>query len=491
MGRNSKGSTEDAQLAIKSLFGAENPFRRKLQEEAGVGNNSQPTPRRGLGFNLSNGRDEAKGEAEITEGGSLKTKTKKRKRDAEADAGAPIPASSLCDAIPGKRKKVEDKAEGEELKKKKKRKREDVEAAYERRMYESVVEDEAATVVTVGEKRKASDVDVGMIETKDPLDDESKLLRTIFVGNLPLKTKRKALQREFAKFGEIESVRIRSVPLLDTKAPRKAAIFKGKINESFDSMNSYIVFKDEQSARAALALNMAQIGGNHIRVDMACPPRKKMKGEARLYDRKRTVFVGNLPFDVKDEEVYQLFCSLSEPERSVEAVRIIRDPHTSIGKGIAYVLFKTREVANSVCKLRNLKIRDRDLRVCHAKAEVTPAKRKEVPSRDFPVGKRLATASVDTPSHHGERASKAAASSLSYQGLRSSKQGFVKKTAIRPRPSAHIHSGSARTSRNGPKVRTNKRPAVAARKAKQLLMKRKQMADSPENARLNKKARRQ
>lgn len=32
---------------------------------------------------------------------------------------------------------------------------------------------------------------------------------------------------------------------------------------------------------------------------MACPPRKKLKGESPLYERKKTVFVGNLPFDVK------------------------------------------------------------------------------------------------------------------------------------------------------------------------------------------------
>lgn len=44
---------------------------------------------------------------------------------------------------------------------------------------------------------------------------------------------------------------------------------------------------------------MMQFGGNHIRVDMACPPRKKMKTETPLYNIKRTVFVGNLPFDVK------------------------------------------------------------------------------------------------------------------------------------------------------------------------------------------------
>lgn len=115
-----------------------------------------------------------------------------------------------------------------------------------------------------------------------------------------------------------------------------------------------------------------QVGGNHIRVDRACPPRKKLKEDSSpLYDNKRTVFVGNLPFDVKvrfvilkdsciifflclmaskylciltclqDEEIYKLFCGIKNLETSVEAVRVIRDPGSSQGKGIAYVLFKT------------------------------------------------------------------------------------------------------------------------------------------------------
>ncbi|GAB2296443.1 hypothetical protein Dimus_030560 [Dionaea muscipula] len=86
-----------------------------------------------------------------------------------------------------------------------------------------------------------------------------------------------------------------------------------------------------------------QFGGNHIRVDRACPPRKKLKGDsAPLYDPKRTLFIGNLPFDVKDEELYQLFSGFNRLESSIEAVRVIRDSYTSSGKGIAYVLFKTR-----------------------------------------------------------------------------------------------------------------------------------------------------
>lgn len=45
---------------------------------------------------------------------------------------------------------------------------------------------------------------------------------------------------------------------------------------------------------------------------------------------------------LQDEEVYQLFCGIKDMESSIEAFRIIRDPHNNVGKGFAYVLFKTR-----------------------------------------------------------------------------------------------------------------------------------------------------
>ena len=45
---------------------------------------------------------------------------------------------------------------------------------------------------------------------------------------------------------------------------------------------------------------------------------------------------------MQDEELYKLFCGISNLESSIEAVRVIRDPHLNIGKGIAYVLFKTK-----------------------------------------------------------------------------------------------------------------------------------------------------
>lgn len=47
------------------------------------------------------------------------------------------------------------------------------------------------------------------------------------------------------------------------------------------------------------------------------------------------------PF-LQDEELYKLFCGISNLESSIEAVRVVRDPHLNVGKGIAYVLFKTK-----------------------------------------------------------------------------------------------------------------------------------------------------
>uniref|UniRef100_A0A0A9HW97 RRM domain-containing protein n=1 Tax=Arundo donax TaxID=35708 RepID=A0A0A9HW97_ARUDO len=232
---------------------------------------------------------------------------------------------------------------------------------------------------------------------------------------------------------------------------------------------------------------MALFGGNHIRVDMACPPRKKLRQEGPLYDRKRTVFVGNLLFDVKDEELYQLFCGSSGSEGNVEAIRVIRDPITSLGKGIAYVLFKTREAANSVVRKRDIKIRDRILRLSHAKSvDATPKK-----TTDDGKAKRWSKCKeVSTPgskSHEGNDKAKRKASALSYQGLRSSKSGVVKKAKANQHPSNKGKQG--KTNESGPSARKGKRPAVAARKVKQLAKKRKLDASTPENTHRSKKPR--
>lgn len=461
---------------IGFLFSSDNPFCRKADPD--------PNP---ISPRLPPREVPTSGPSAEKDGGSASSN--KRKKEKSVKPLVAVSDHAVVDMeSPVKRKKTmndEEVLRGN----RKKRKRREVEEEYETKKYGVTPEEteknggeRQGLGVTVGKKRKAEEAQKEIVVREEAFDDERKLLRTVFVGNLPLKTRRKAIVKEFAVFGEIESVRIRSVPIVETKAPRKAAIFKGQINDSLDSVHAYVVFKDEQSARAALGHNMAKVGGNHIRVDMACPPRKKLKGQAPIYSVKKTVFVGNLPYDVKDEELYQLFVEDIKMESSLEGIRVIRDPATSVGKGIAYVLFKTREAANSVVKKKALKLRDRELRLAHAsKVDAnTPSKRKTSGSLTPEFAKKHAVAKSAT---HDNYKGTEKVTPLSYQGLRSSKTGVLKKT---PKIVHQVNSGSKRSGAKQ-KVRSEKRPAVAARKT--LALKRKQDGGTPENFHRTKKAR--
>ncbi|PON87445.1 Splicing factor-like protein [Trema orientale] len=468
-----------AESAAVSIFSDDNPFRRKPQEKVLEASG-----------NPSDGGSESIEVAEL----------KKRKRDKEEKPSFGEASETPLESEKSKREKLQsyNLGDGEDVnkkKQKKKRKRDELEKEYEARKYGVEVDDEEGDdkqrlAGKVGEKRKTLDNPADMLISKEGFDDETKLLRTLFVGNLPLTVKKKALIKEFSQFGEVESVRIRSVPITDTKKPRKGAVITKQFHEAADSVHAYVVFKTEQSAQASLSHNMAVVGGHHIRVDRACPPRKKMKGdEISLYDHKRTVFVGNLPFDVKDEEVYQVFCGINNMESSVEGVRIIRDPNTNLGKGFAYVLFRTREAATSVVKKRNLQLRDRELRLFHAKPDSTPSKRMNpTPAATSSPTKKLR--GFETADGSKKVFANA---STSYQGLRASKSGVQKKVAKSRRPDKF-----SSTTKKGVVERKGKRPAVAARKAKAKVMnesgaskqagiKRKMDSRTPDSSHRNKK----
>ncbi|XP_030457237.1 nucleolar protein 12 [Syzygium oleosum] len=430
--------------------------KRKVDEEPG----QEQEPEKSLSENKKpkESRKSKKGASEVGSGSDVDSETEKSKK---------LRLSSQARGLANENEEGE-KSNVEVEEKRKKRKRDELERVYESRKYGEAEEEEADGQVgekVVGKKRKKADDPADVLASKDGYDDEGKLLRTVFVGNLPLKIKKKALVKEFSKFGEIESARIRSVPILDTKIPRKGAILKKKINEAIDCVNAYVVFKTEESALASLAHNMAEVGGNHIRVDRACPPRKKLKGETSpSYDNKRTVFVGNLPFDVKDEELYRLFSNINNLGSSIEAVRVIRDPHTSVGKGIAYVLFKTRDAANLVAKKRNMKLRDRELRLSHAKPNVTPSKRiDQSPAVDANHPAKKLALDLRTPNGVDRANTKF---STSYQGLQASKGTSLKKFKAKG-------IGTVRPKKESMKRelvtegRRKKRPAVAARKVRQ------------------------
>lgn len=227
------GDVSGQDPAANSLFSDNNPFRRKIVEVrsaneelrlglaerekkiANVGDSEmveveQPKKRK---------KDKLKKESPSLDDEVVEEKSKKLKR-AESKGNDKNTKSNLGSDSEEVVKKDSGEIGGvveNEKKKKKKRKRDEVEAEYEARLYGATDEmkesNEESNVV--GEKRKKMDNPEDTMVSKEGFDDESKLLRTVFVGNLPLKLKKKEIAKEFGTFGEVESVRIRSVPIVD------------------------------------------------------------------------------------------------------------------------------------------------------------------------------------------------------------------------------------------------------------------------------------
>lgn len=198
------------------------------------------------------------------------------------------------------------------------------------------------------------------------VDEELKLQKVVLIENLPLTASRKAISKEFSQFGVMESMQLRSVYFHDEKSRRKQTS-SGKINKTPNSQNARIVYKDEHSAKAALAHNMKEFNGNFLRVVAACAHGTSKETASAALDDTWSIVVRNTPIDVKDEELFQLFGSSGSSKLDVKAVRVIRDPNTGFSKGTAHVFFKTEADITCLLSLRQtLKLRDRVLHVSRA-----------------------------------------------------------------------------------------------------------------------------
>lgn len=183
--------------------------------------------------------------------------------------------------------------------------------------------------------------------------------RTIFVGNLPTTLDQKGVQKLFKECGPIESARIRSIIAEKEKLSPKVALITKRLHPKVDSFNAYVVFKtneNDQSIKKALAMNGRQIDGHHIRVDRAKRPNAKKE---TLTSRKKSIFVGNLRFDIRDDELINHFKQIGE----VNYVRLVRDKNTGMGKGFGFVVFNERCAVKKALELNETKFKGRELRV--------------------------------------------------------------------------------------------------------------------------------
>lgn len=180
--------------------------------------------------------------------------------------------------------------------------------------------------------------------------------RTIFVGNLPKTMSQKNIEKLFKPYGSVEAARIRNVVPEKEKLSPKVALLADKIHPKIDSFNAYVVFKDVESAKKALEMNGRLIESHHIRVDRATRPKAKKE---TLTSRKKTIFVGNLRFDIRDDDLFNHF----EKVAPVDYVRIVRDRSTGLGKGFGFVVFKERASVKAALELNETNFKGRSLRV--------------------------------------------------------------------------------------------------------------------------------
>ncbi|KAJ3068419.1 Nucleolar protein 12 [Rhizoclosmatium hyalinum] len=187
---------------------------------------------------------------------------------------------------------------------------------------------------------------------KTPSKEEiEKNKRSVFVGNLPVATTQKAVSKKllalFKQHGPVESIRFRSIAFLNN-VPRKVSYLAKEFHPDRDTLNAYIVYKTKEAAAKALDLNGHVFEGKHLRVDKAI--------KSDVNDFKKSVFLGNLAFDIVEESVWQFF-------KDCENVRIVRDKKTNLGKGFGYVQFADGHDVDIALKMDGQELSGRKVRV--------------------------------------------------------------------------------------------------------------------------------
>ena len=191
---------------------------------------------------------------------------------------------------------------------------------------------------------------------KNPSED----LRTVFVGNLPNDTDRKALAKVFKDCGPIESVRLRCLALQPEaeKARGRAVRVLRKELKSGDhcSATAYILFEARSSVPLALQKNGFVWHERHLIVT-------REDDESKSFPPLTSMFLGNLPRALCEEDVWRFFEANGVPE--VKRVRLIKDKESGECKGIGYVEFTSPMAARRALGLRERDLGGRPVRICN------------------------------------------------------------------------------------------------------------------------------
>ncbi|XP_044731179.1 RNA-binding protein 34 [Chrysoperla carnea] len=348
----------------------------------------------------------------------LKTKSKKKKR-------------KLNDSETNVEVESHEENETQVKRKKKKNKTDGIE---ETREETSVDEDKTDSNPIKSKKRKKIEAETESVENeiqdqnqtetnegKSKIDPEKQAAinnRTIFVGNWPLKKEKKHLKRFFKKYGTIETVRFRSVPVGDIRIPKKVTAITKQFHPDRTSTNAYVQFADEASAKRALAANGSCVdedeAKHHLRVTLSTT-----NGD---HDPKKAIFLGNVHFQAEEDDLWKIFGDCGE----IESVKIIRDQKTNLSKGMGYVNFKSTDGVELALKMDEVNIKDRPLRI--KRVQVKPVKKVKKEKKQKMSLKHPVSNSTAYEMRKGKKKLKP------FQGVKYTqklKKGLKKKTSVK------------------------------------------------------------
>jgi nucleolar protein 12 len=183
--------------------------------------------------------------------------------------------------------------------------------------------------------------------------DKEDELKTVFCGNIPnaSNVNETRIKDLFSQHGTVKSVRFRS--------ESGKVLFSKKMKRDVKNFIAYVVFEKEEEAKSSIALNGYKLLSNVLRVNMA-------NNKKEAFSSKGTIFVGNLPFDAPESEIYDYFSQVGE----IEYVRKIAN------KGIAYVCFQKGVNLSHALKLNEKAFKGRNLRISRCESKEKQEKKK-------------------------------------------------------------------------------------------------------------------
>ncbi|NXP40300.1 RBM34 protein, partial [Leiothrix lutea] len=282
---------------------------------------------------------------------------KKRKR-AEGEKASENQSISVTEEPPVKAKKVKKKERSEAEKKLSERENalEQADEDEDQKLFQNKVKQKkkASQAITKSAVSSATGATAKQRKRKRVVDEAADR-RTVFVGNLPVSCTGQVLKSLFKKYGQIQSIRFRSlIPAEDTVSKKVAAI-KHKVHPNAKFINAYVVFKEECDAQKALE----EGSSSRFVAKFKQPPLFCLNQNKILFKIRSNFAFGILLCNIRDDAVREHFRVCGD----VVAVRVVRDRSTGLGKGFGYVLFENTDAVHLALKLNNSVLMGRKIRV--------------------------------------------------------------------------------------------------------------------------------